>query len=1164
MTQAQAAARHPLLSIGQVGDRVLRSGPASVSGLPATARALLVLDTAARAGVPVAVIAASDSAAAGLASDLRGLARLTGALHPESIDILPPLDADPWDGIAAHQGSVCRRMRCLAHLMQPAGADETARVIVIPARALLVPLPPPGLLSRFFVTLRVGSRFPQADDTGFWSAAGYRRVDLVSEPGELSRRGGILDLFPPTAEHPARIELEGDTIVSLRRFNPDDQRSIGTVDSYILAPARETVLGRPELDNLRTALERAGKPGPGRRRLLELLETQGGFAGIEVCARIIYPGAMSALEFIARGAAAEAPRLVCDEPDLVEEELRQQRADWLRAAEESGGEDYGLPSPADLLLSQPALTQQLRGAGLWLRQLAMEDEPESGPARPAIVLHASTMPSWRGRLPALMDFIRAELAAARTVCVLMKSDGRAHRITTLLSEHELASAELTPASRVAPEGGGLYVGTAAIGSGFSLPEAGLTVIAEQEIFGAEVAHRRPSVIQTFTSDFRDLNPGDLIVHVDHGLGLYEGLTRVASDGHEVDVMVLSYQGKDRLFVPATRLDLVQKYSGVGGKAPVLDKLGGTGWGRTKSRAKKAVQEMAVELLNLYAARKTITGHAFGPDTSWQHDFEEAFPWELTPHQLNALVDIKRDLESRGAMDRLLCGDVGFGKTEVALRAAFKVLMEGKQVALLAPTTVLVFQHANTITERFRSFPARIESLSRFRSAKDQKAVVAGLASGSVDFVVGTHRLLSKDVAFKDLGLLIVDEEQRFGVAAKERLKQLRCDVDVLTLTATPIPRTLQMSLMGVRDLSIIETPPENRLAIQTHLLAFKEPVIASAIRHELARQGQVYFVHNRVESAYAMAERLRALVPEARYGVAHGQMPEKDLEQTMLRFLRAEFDVLVSTTIIENGLDIPLVNTLIVNRADTFGLSQLYQMRGRIGRSDRQAYAYLLVPPETTLTEQARRRLKALQEFSDLGSGFRIAAMDLEIRGAGNLLGQAQHGHIAALGFELYCRMLEEAVAEQRSGAMPVAPLRASLNLAVDLKIPESYMADEHHRLMFYKRIASVTTQEELDRARDEMQDRYGKLPPQGLNLLELARLRLLAEKLRVQQVDYRAGALIVKLSEVSPIDPDHVLRYVRRRTDATFSPPAILRIKGTLSEAARLAATRELLMALA
>jgi transcription-repair coupling factor (superfamily II helicase) len=1105
----------------------------------------------------------SDAEAEALARDLRSFARLTGAFDSDQVAIFPALDADPYDGLAAHLGAVCERVRSLWRLTR-----GRTRITVIPARALLVPLPPASLLEPYFVTVREGERFLRADDPGWFVSAGYRRVDLVSEPGEFSRRGGILDIFAPILDKPIRIELESDVIVSLRYFNPADQRSTGRAEAAPLSPARETILGPPEIANLRSALAASGK-GPAARRLIEALETQGEFPGMEACARLIYPGAEGLLDYIAT-ASSRAPLVACDELDLTLEELRQHRAELLRAAMASGGGTAeALPPPDSLLLPPERIEAHLAGAPIQIRQLAImgEEEGAAAPARHVIQLHASSIPTYRGRMADLMKMISDEIAAGRTLFILMKSEGRVHRMKSLLADSELAAHEMSPGggtSAAEEEPGRLLLAMAEISGGFTIPEAGLTVIAEQEVFGEEVRHRKRSAIPTFASDFRDLNPGDLVVHVDHGVGCYEGLSRVGSDGYEIDVMVLSYQGKDRLFIPVTRLDLVQKYSGVGGRAPTLDRLGGTGWLKTKQRVKKAMQEMAAELLNLYAARKAVTAHSFSGDTDWQHEFEAAFPYELTTDQQIALNEIKRDLEGHTPMDRLLCGDVGFGKTEVALRAAFKVVMEGKQVAVLAPTTVLVFQHLNTIRERFAAFPSRIESLSRFKSPKEQKLVLAGLATGAVDLVIGTHRMLSADVAFKDLGLLVVDEEQRFGVAHKERIKKLRKDVHVLTLTATPIPRTLQMSLMGVRDLSVIETPPENRLAIQTHLLPFKEQIIAAAIHHELARDGQIYFVHNRIESVYAMASLLKRLVPEAEIGVAHGQMPERELEESMLKFLRGDFNVLVSTTIIENGLDIPRVNTLIVNRADHFGLSQLYQLRGRIGRSDRQAYAYLLVPPERTLTEQARKRLKALQEFSELGSGFRIAAMDLEIRGAGNLLGPHQHGHIAALGFELYCRMLERAVAELKEGAGEIPEFRATINLGVDLKIPEAYIADEHHRLMFYKKIASASAREDLERIREEMEDRYGRLPRQGLNLLEVAGLRILAERLKVGQFDYRAGSLTVRFDEGSPVEPEMILRFVRRRSDATFSPPAVLRIKGDRPDVERLAVAREVLTALA
>ena len=554
---------------------------------------------------------------------------------------------------------------------------------------------------------------------------------------------------------------------------------------------------------------------------------------------------------------------------------------------------------------------------------------------------------------------------------------------------------------------------------------------------------------------------DLVVHVDHGIGRFVGLKQIGVGDSMQEFMELRYAGEDKLFVPVERLDLVQKYSGTA--KPPLDKLGGTSWERAKTRVKKAMRDMAEELLKLYAARKAVPGHAFSPDSHWQREFDDAFEWELTVDQANAITDIKRDMESPTPMDRLLCGDVGYGKTEVAMRAAFKAVMDGKQVAFLAPTTVLAFQHQKTLTERFAGFPVKIDMVSRFRSKAEQDQIIADLGAGKIDIIVGTHRLLSKDIQFKDLGLLVVDEEQRFGVAHKERIKQMRRKVDVLTLSATPIPRTLNMSLVGIRDMSIIETPPKDRLSIQTNVVKFDSHVIARAVRHEMERGGQVYFVHNRVESIFSIGALVQRLVPEARVVIAHGQMGEAELEKAMLDFIDRKFDVLLATTIIENGLDIPNVNTIIINRADRYGLSQLYQLRGRVGRSDRPAYAYLLIPPETTLSAIAKKRLAAIREFSDLGSGFRVAALDLEIRGAGNLLGGEQSGHIETVGFEMYMKLLEQAVRELK-GEELTDDVRAVVNLRVDLKIDESYVPDMNQRLMIYRKVADARTDGELDR----------------------------------------------------------------------------------------------------
>src|SRR5687768_391425 len=558
----------------------------------------------------------------------------------------------------------------------------------------------------------------------------------------------------------------------------------------------------------------------------------------------------------------------------------------------------------------------------------------------------------------------------------------------------------------------ILVAVGHLSKGFRLPGAALQLWAETDVFDEErVTHeRRRSAAKTFLSDFRDLKVGDLIVHVDNGIGVFVGLKKIAVGLETQEFMELRYAGEDKLFVPVERLDLVQKYTGA--SRPALDKLGGTTWEKAKTRVKKQMRDMAEELLKLYASRKAIPGHAFSPDSHWQREFEDAFQWDLTVDQANAITDIKRDMESPTPMDRLLCGDVGYGKTEVAMRAAFKAVMDGKQVAFLAPTTVLAFQHQKTLSERFAGFPVTIDMISRFRTKAEQDQIVRDLGAGKVDIIVGTHRLLSKDLQFKDLGLLVVDEEQRFGVTHKERIKQMRRKVDVLTLSATPIPRTLNMSLVGIRDMSIIETPPKDRLSIQTNVVKFDAALIGGAIRHELERGGQVYFVHNRVESIFSIGDLIQRLVPEARVIVGHGQMAEDELERAMLDFINKKYDILLATTIIENGLDIPNVNTILINRADRYGLSQLYQLRGRVGRSDRPAYAYLLIPPEATLSPVAKKRLAAIREFSDLGSGFRVAALDLEIRGAGNLLGGEQSGHIETVGFEMYMKLLEQAVRE--------------------------------------------------------------------------------------------------------------------------------------------------------
>jgi transcription-repair coupling factor (superfamily II helicase) len=746
--------------------------------------------------------------------------------------------------------------------------------------------------------------------------------------------------------------------------------------------------------------------------------------------------------------------------------------------------------------------------------------------------------------------VKSQLAAGGKVFLTAASTGeleryadvcREYEVPYVLGETEEAAAGFTAES--ASETAALVLIRAPFAAGVAFPDAKLTLFGNADLFDVTPAVERPSrKIRTsgFFSDFAELKPGDFVVHVDHGIGQFEGLRIIESDGRGGEFMLLRYAEDSRLYVPLERMDLVQSYRVVEGNHPPLDRLGGTAWASRKTRVRKSLEDMADQLLALYAERKTAQGFAFSTDGNWQREFEDGFEFEETPDQLTAIADIKRDLEKPSPMDRLLCGDVGYGKTEVAMRAAFKAIADGKQVAVLTPTTVLAFQHFETFKKRFAAFPTRIEMLSRFRTAAEQKVVLADLEAGKVDIVIGTHRLLSKDVKFSDLGILVVDEEQRFGVAHKERLKEMRKNVHALALSATPIPRTLHMSLVGLRDMSVIETAPRDRLAIQTVVTAFNEEVVRKAIETELARDGQVYFIHNRVESIYSLASLVNKLVPKARVVVGHGQMGEKDLEKVMLKFIRDEADVLVATTIVENGLDIPRANTILINRADRLGLAELYQLRGRVGRAHQRAYAYLLVPPERTLSDIARKRLAAMKEFSELGAGFRIAALDLELRGAGNMLGRQQHGHIESIGFDLYVQMLERAVAKLK-GEESAPELRTTLSLGMDVRIPEEYIPSENLRLRTYKRVSSVATEAEKLDVRKELEDRFGPLPKSVENLLEFAVLKSLSERLRIASVERQGAKIALRFHPETQLEPSVVVKVVRSRKGIKLDPSGVL-----------------------
>ena len=1077
---------------GAVNRAGIRASARRLTGLTPPARALAMASFAAERA-PVFAVASTDAELEAAIADARFfLGALTGLSDDEldrTVLPYPSLEVDPYRGMSPHLDVVSARARVLHAL-----ASNTARIVIASARALLPRVSPPAQMLAAGFDLHAGSEIDPAELAARLADAGFAPEDPVDQHGEFFRRGGVLDVFPAADAEPARIEFVGDTIESIRRYDPGTQRSTGEIARLVIVPMRD-VLPRADSDGTDADTDRSAT---------------------------IFDYLINA-------------RLVAIEPADIDTQGRA-HGDQL-AASYLDAQQRGrlVPPPSELVIAWDEAAARLKGAAA-LEQLAIEDE-----RAPAEHVASQPIAEFQGRIPDWVDDLKKARERGDTTIVVAATPGRAERTLELLSDYEIRAESIEGAEQT--RHATVLVGVGSLSKGFRLPAAGLQLYAETDVFDEErrVHERRKSASRTFLSDFRDLKVGDLVVHVDHGIGRFVGLKKMQVGHEAVEFMELRYAGDDKLFVPVERLDLVQKYTG--GAHPALDRLGGTTWEKAKTRVKKAMRDMAEELLKLYAARKAVPGHAFAPDSHWQEEFNSSFEYELTVDQVSAIADITRDMESPSPMDRLLCGDVGYGKTEVAMRASFKAVMDGKQVAFLAPTTVLASQHLKTLRERFSGFPVAIDMVSRFRSKPEQKATLTALADGKVDIIVGTHRLLSKDVIFRDLGLLVVDEEQRFGVTHKEKIKQMRKKVDVLTMTATPIPRTLNMSLVGIRDMSVIETPPRDRMAIQTQVVKFDQPVIARAIRTELERAGQVYFVHNRVESIFSIAGLITRLVPEARVAVGHGQMGDDDLEKVMLDFVTKKFDVLVSTTIIENGLDIPNANTMIVNRADRYGLAQLYQLRGRVGRSDRRAYAYLLIPPEETLSTVARKRLAAIREFSDLGSGFRIAALDLEIRGAGNLLGGEQSGHIEAVGFDMYMKLLEEAVRELK-GEEIEDDRRATINLNIDLKIDEAYIPDMNQRLAIYRRMASARDMGTLDRLLDEVRDRYGAPPASVLNLAEYGRLRVAAERLGVESIEREGAALVLKFRNDSRIEPPQILRLVQTRGDLKLIPPGILRLE--------------------
>ncbi|NLO88795.1 MAG: transcription-repair coupling factor [Clostridia bacterium] len=1071
---------------------------------------------------PVVIVAPSEDRAQEIKSDISLL------FSPKAVEVFPAREVLPVEVYALSREIISQRIAVLKGIM-----EGKIHFLITTYEALSRRLPPPSLLMSSLIKLNRGGVWDRDDLLRCLVALGYERVDVVEVPGQFAARGGLLDIYPVTEKSPCRIDFFDDEIETIRLFDSKSQLSREDLSEITIPPAVEFPFsedlslekGMEEIvkdwEATKDILGRKGK----RKAVNRLDRTVGEF-----------------LERVEAGSAAEIaenlerflpyftdkpytlmdyfekrPAVFFDEPLQIEKEAQAREKELSMSFENLLLEGSFLAKQKELILGFSELEKSLKDSYRVYFSLLPKKSERFGVSS-TVSFHGRTLPEFQGRPKLLVKQLAEWKRSGYAQIIMTSSKDRGMRLKESLWDNRI-EAVLVPALTSPLQPGQVVITYGTLSAGFELPQEKLAVITDREIFGRPKRRRLKGQFGEGIriSDIADIKPGDYVVHVHHGIGKYLGIVNLEVQGVKRDYLHLQYQGKDRLYVPTDQVELIQKYIGAEGHTPKLHKLGGSEWARAKEKVRKSVQELAKGLLNLYAERQIIKGHAFSPNGPWQDEFEAAFPYKETPDQLKAISEVKEDMEKPKPMDRLLVGDVGYGKTEVAMRAAFKAVTDGKQVAVLVPTTVLAHQHYRTFKERFSQFPVKIEFLSRLKKPGEQKKVVEELKKGIIDIIIGTHRLLSKDVQFKDLGLLIIDEEQRFGVAHKERLKSLRREVDVLTLTATPIPRTLHMALAGARDMSVINTPPENRYPVQTYVVEYSRELIKDVVRRELGRGGQVFYVHNKVADLGAKAVDLQSLVPEARVGVAHGQMPERQLEKIMVDFIQGDIDILVCTTIVENGLDIPNVNTLIVEEADNFGLAQLYQLRGRVGRTDRVAYAYFTYKRDKILSEIAEKRLNAISEFTEFGSGFKLAMRDLEIRGAGNLLGPEQHGHMLAVGFDLYCQLLEEEVARLKGKVKEEAKdkeEKVEIELQVNAYIDDAYIGEPSLKFEMYHRLREIEAEEEIEGLKKELEDRFGPLPHEVENLLEIARLRVLAQSLGVKSIKETAEEVKIKFKE--------------------------------------------------
>jgi transcription-repair coupling factor (superfamily II helicase) len=1054
-------------------------------------------------------------------------------LSPDERDLFlsPPWESSPFESFSSHPSTTARRIEILYNLL----THRTSLICIFPVKVLMQKVMPHDTVVDSAVTVKTGMEIDRDWLVGKLIQGGYLKASLVEGVGEFGVRGGVLDFFPPQAKRPVRIEFFGDTIESMRVFDPVSQRSIEEINELTVLPVREIVL--TDENRLRVITRIKSAPGLSPEESGKLIEKVNSpyLHGLEYLMSFFYPELESILNYFPPNAM-----VFLYEPAGIEREIDLFRSEIEEGFSHSMKKSLLLSEMRELYLSPEEVSYSLKGYDrILLEEISLRPDENgkvvfSTESNEDIRKELLNFRSPQGGFSALVDKINGWREEGNRIFLVSPTPLEAKRVIHLLEDYEvgvrLSEVPFTPTVVTHMDPSGINVSVGDLSQGFRFPALRLVIITEEEIFGEKkkvaVAPRPPSY---FISDFSELKTDDYVVHVDHGIGIYRGVRQLRIEDSFHEYLTIEYLGGDRLYIPMERLNLVQKYRGADGYQPKVDRLGDASWKRRKKKTQQSLKHMAKELLDLYATRKMVQGFSFSSPDHYYREFEATFPYEETPDQLRAIEEVIEDMEQPRPMDRLICGDVGYGKTEVALRSSFKAVMDGKQVTLLAPTTILAQQHYQTFCARFKDYPVTVEVLSRFRTKKEQEGVIRGLKEGKVDIVIGTHRLLQKDMGFKDLGLVIVDEEQRFGVAHKERLKRLKQQVDVLALTATPIPRTLYMSMVGIRDLSTINTPPQERLAIKTYVVTFDEEVIREAVVREINRGGQVFFVHDRVRSIPAMARFLQRLIPEANLGIAHGQIHERDLEKVMLAFLKREINLLLCTTIIESGLDFPQANTIVINRADKLGLAQLYQLRGRVGRSRYLAYAYFLIPGESLLSQEARERLAALVEFSELSSGFRLAARDLEIRGAGNLLGSSQSGHIAAVGLDMYTQLLENAVKELKGEEIPLE-IEPEIHLRIPAYIPEDYIGEINQRLVMYKRLASHRSEEELQEIRDELIDRFGRIPESVFNLFEVVRLKNLLKTFLIRRLDFNGREIILSFDERAYQLVDKILNLINRQ----------------------------------